>query len=85
MYAQNPPVPFQREAGWKVSPTKATTRPSKEAAKAQCQSLGAKDPTTLVYKQDAPARESDEESIEKARHVAAEVVRLLGHVQASSD
>ena len=49
-------------------------------AKAQCQSLGAKDPTTLVYKQDAPARESDEESIEKARQVAAEVVRLLSHV-----
>jgi hypothetical protein len=46
-------------------------------AKAQCQALGAKDPTTLVYKQDAPARESDEESTEKARHVAAEVVRLL--------
>ena len=54
-------------------------------AKAQCQSLGAKNPTTLVYKQDAPARESDEESIEKARHVAAEVVRLLGHAKASSD
>ena len=49
-------------------------------AKAQCQSLGAKDPTTLVYKQDAPALESDEQSIEKARHVAAEVVRLLRHV-----
>lgn len=46
-------------------------------AKAQCQSLGATDPTTLVYKQDAPARESDEESLEKARHVAREVLRLL--------
>lgn len=46
-------------------------------AKAQCQSLGAKDPTTLVYKQDAPARESDEESVEKAHHVATEIVRLL--------
>jgi ketosteroid isomerase-like protein len=46
-------------------------------AKAQCQALGAKDPVTLVYKQDAPARESDEESTAKARHVAAEVVRLL--------
>ena len=30
-------------------------------AKAQCQALGAKDPTLLVYKQDAP-REFDEES-----------------------
>ena len=46
-------------------------------AKAQCQSLGAKDPTILVYKQDAPARESDEESTGKARRVASEVVLLL--------
>ena len=46
-------------------------------AKAQFQALGAKDPTMLVYKQDAPALESDEESADKARQVAAEVVRLL--------
>jgi hypothetical protein len=46
-------------------------------AKAQFQALGAKDPTMLVYKQDAPALESDEESTDKARKVAAEVVRLL--------
>ena len=46
-------------------------------AKAQCQALGAKDPTLLVYKQDAPARESDEESGDKARNVASELVRLL--------
>jgi len=52
--------------------------PFARLAAAQCQSLGAKDPTTLVYQQDAPARESDEESFEKARHVAAEIMRLLG-------
>jgi hypothetical protein len=46
-------------------------------AKAQFQALGARDPTMLVYKQDAPALESDEESASKARQVAAEVVRLL--------
>jgi hypothetical protein len=46
-------------------------------ARAQCQSLGAKDPTILVYKQDAPALESDEVSTAKARQVAAEVVRIL--------
>jgi hypothetical protein len=46
-------------------------------AKAQCQALGAKEPVTLVYKQDAPAHESEEESTDKARRVAAEVVRLL--------
>jgi len=46
-------------------------------ARAQCQSLGAKNPTILVYQQDAPALESDEQSDEKARRVAAEVVRML--------
>ena len=46
-------------------------------ARAQCQSLGARDPTILVYQQDAPARETDEQSDAKARHVAAEVARLL--------
>ncbi len=46
-------------------------------AKAQFQALGAKDPTMLVYKQDAPALESGEEIDDKARKVAAEVVRLL--------
>lgn len=46
-------------------------------ARAQCQSLGARDPTILVYPQDAPARETDEQSGAKARQVAAEVVRLL--------
>ena len=46
-------------------------------ARAQCQTLGAKDPTILVYRQDAPALESDEVATAKARGVAAEVVRLL--------
>ena len=46
-------------------------------AKAQFQALGAKDPTMLVYKQDAPARESADEVADKVRRVAAEVVQLL--------
>lgn len=46
-------------------------------AKAQFQALGAKDPTMLVYKQDAPARESADEIADKVRRVAAEVVQLL--------
>jgi hypothetical protein len=46
-------------------------------ARAQCQALGARDPLILVYGQDAPALESDEESAEKARRVAAEVLELL--------
>jgi hypothetical protein len=46
-------------------------------AKVQCQALGAKDPLTLVYKQDAPARESGEESTAKARQVAEAVVKLF--------
>lgn len=51
--------------------------PFANLAKAQCQSLGAKDPVILVYKQDAPALETDQVSDEKARDVAAEVLRLL--------
>ena len=46
-------------------------------AKVQFQALGAKDPTMLVYKQDAPALESIDEIEDKARKVATEVVRLL--------
>jgi hypothetical protein len=51
--------------------------PFANLAKAQCQALGAKDPLTLVYKQDAPARESEEESMAKARQVAEAVVKLF--------
>jgi hypothetical protein len=51
--------------------------PFAKLTQAQCQALGAKDPTVLVYKQDAPARESEEESTAKARAVAADIVRLL--------
>jgi hypothetical protein len=46
-------------------------------AKAQCQALGAKEPTTLVYEQDAPARDTEASSSAKARRVAAEAVALL--------
>ena len=46
-------------------------------AKTQCQVLGAKDLIILVYKQDAPARESDDDSEAKAREVATDVMRLL--------
>ena len=46
-------------------------------AKAQFQALGAQDPTMLIYKQDAPALESVDESTAKARRVAAEVIALL--------
>jgi hypothetical protein len=46
-------------------------------ANAQCQSLGAREPVILIYKQDAPARESDEESDAKARTVATELLGML--------
>lgn len=46
-------------------------------ARAQCQSLGARDPVILVYQQDAPALETEEISAGKARRVAAEVVAML--------
>jgi hypothetical protein len=46
-------------------------------AKAQCQMLGATDPTVLVYAQDAPARESDADLDAKAKRVAGEIIQLL--------
>ena len=46
-------------------------------ARTQCQVLGAKDPTMLVYKQDAPALESEAASTAKAREVAVQLVSLL--------
>ena len=52
-------------------------------AKTQCQVLGAQDPTILVYKQDAPALESDEESEAKARDVATRIVELLSRASAA--
>ena len=51
--------------------------PFANLARTQCQVLGAKDPVILVYQQDAPALESDQESREKARVVAAQVIQLL--------
>lgn len=46
-------------------------------AKTQCQVLGARDPVALVYKQDAPARDSEADIAEKARLVSAQIVELL--------
>ena len=66
-------------AAWKegIPAVVLVHEPFATLAKAQCQSLGAKDPMTLIYKQDAPALESEEESVDKARHVAAQIVKLL--------
>ena len=51
--------------------------PFANLARAQCQSLGAREPLILVYKQDAPAMESDAQSEDKARGVAAELLKIL--------
>lgn len=66
-------------AAWKlgIPAVVLVHEPFATLARAQCQVLGAKDPLILVYKQDAPARESDEDSEAKAREVATDVVRLL--------
>ena len=66
-------------AAWKVGLPAVVLvhEPFVTLAKAQFQALGAKDPTMLVYKQDAPALESETEIAEKARKVAAEIVDLL--------
>ena len=65
--------------GWKegIPAVVLVHEPFATLAKAQCQSLGAKDPTILVYKQDAPARESESDMGQKARLVAAQIVELL--------
>ena len=66
-------------AAWKVGMPAVVLvhQPFVNLAKAQFHALGAKDPTMLAYKQDAPALESEQETEEKARRVAAEVVTLL--------
>ena len=46
-------------------------------AQTQCRVLGAVDPLIIVYKQDAPAFETDEASDQKAHSVAADVLRAL--------
>ena len=51
--------------------------PFTKLAEAQCRMLGATDPMTLVYAQDAPARESDADIAAKAKRVAGEIVHLL--------
>ncbi|MBI3917146.1 MAG: hypothetical protein HY322_09075 [Betaproteobacteria bacterium] len=66
-------------AAWKVGMPAVVLvhQPFVNLAKAQLHALGAKDPTMLVYEQDAPALESDEKTEEKARKAAAELVILL--------
>ena len=66
-------------AGWKqgIPAVVLVHEPFATLARVQCQTLGAKDPVILVYKQDAPARDTVDETVAKANDVAAEIVRLL--------
>jgi len=66
-------------AAWKlgIPAVVLVHEPFATLAKTQCQGLGATDPLILVYQQDAPARESDEDSEAKAREVATDIVRML--------
>jgi len=66
-------------AAWKagIPAVVLVHEPFAALARAQCVALGAKDPVMLVYPQDAPARESEQESVAKAGRVAAEIVKLL--------
>jgi hypothetical protein len=66
-------------AAWKIGMPAVVLvhEPFTALAHAQFQSLGAKNPVMLVYKQDAPARESEEEIVAKANQVAAEIAKLL--------
>lgn len=66
-------------AAWKLGVPAAVLvhEPFAVLANAQCQSLGAKDPVIVVYKQDVPARDSDDQLDAKARTVAEELLRVL--------
>ena len=66
-------------AAWKegVPAVVLVHEPFANLARAQCQSLGAREPLILVYTQDAPALESDAQSEDKARGVAASLLQLL--------
>ena len=66
-------------AGWKqgIPAIVLVHEPFATLARSQCQALGAKDPLVIVYKQDAPARDTVDETVAKASDVAAEIVRLL--------
>jgi hypothetical protein len=66
-------------AAWKLGIPAAVLvhEPFAALANAQCQSLGARDPVIVVYKQDVPARDSDDELDAKARAVAEKVVHVL--------
>ena len=67
-------------AAWKEGLTAVVLvhEPFATLARAQCQSLGARAPLIVVYKQDAPALESDAQSDAKASEVAAAVLKNLG-------
>ena len=66
-------------AAWKegIPAVVLVHEPFETLARAQCQSLGAREPMIIVYKQDAPALESDAQCEQKARAVAAEVLKVL--------
>ena len=66
-------------AAWKEGLTAVVLvhEPFATLARAQCQSLGARAPLIVVYKQDAPAMESDAQSDAKASEVAAAVLKTL--------
>jgi hypothetical protein len=66
-------------AAWKdgIPAVVLVHEPFANLARAQCQSLGAGEPMILVYKQDAPALESDAELEAKARDVAGQVMKIF--------
>ena len=70
-------------AAWKLGVPAVVLihEPFANIARVQLETLGARDPSIVVYKQDAPAFESAQQVAEKARHVAAEVGKLLSATQ----
>jgi hypothetical protein len=66
-------------AAWKlgIPAVVLVHEPFATIAKVQAEALGARDPLIVVYKQDAPVFESAQQITDKARNVAAEVLKLL--------
>ena len=66
-------------AAWKqgIPAVVLVHEPFANLARVQSQTLGAQDPMIVIYKQDAPALESNDDSERKARNVAAEVLKAI--------
>ncbi len=66
-------------AAWKIGLPAVVLvhEPFTTLAQAQFQALGAKDPVMVVYPQDVPAKESQQDLSAKAERVVGEITKML--------